>query len=70
MNQQHTKYYLEHNEDMRMQISIIGKMGRKIYRKTRKNHNLKITPEIEKFIKEHVRKYSTTTLWELYLKFI
>jgi hypothetical protein len=51
MNQQHTKYYIEHNEDMRMQISIIGKMGRKIYRKTRKNHNLKIKPEIEKFIK-------------------
>ena len=30
-----------------------------------KNHNLKITPEIEKFVKENVRKYSTTTLWEL-----
>ena len=25
---------------------------------------MKITPEIEKFIKEYVRKYPTTTLWE------
>lgn len=34
-------------------------------RKTRKNHNLKITPDIEKFVKEYVKRYSTTTLWEL-----
>jgi len=36
-----------------------------INRKTRKNHNLKITPEIEKFVKDYVKKYNTTTLWEL-----
>jgi transposase len=36
-----------------------------VNRKTRKNHNLKITPEIEKFVKENVKKQSTTTLWEL-----
>ena len=41
------------------------KQNGNINRKTRKNHNLKITPEIEMFIKEYVRKYSTTTLWEL-----
>lgn len=34
-----------------------------------KNRNLKITPEIEKYIKEYVKKYSTTTLWE-YAKLI
>jgi len=72
------KYYLEHNEDMRNTCEIfnckfqslarwveIYKRNGNINRKTRKNHNLKITPEIEKFVKEYVRKYSTTTLWEL-----
>ena len=33
-------------------------------RKTRKNRDIKITPEIEKFVKEYLRKYPTTTLWE------
>ena len=41
------------------------KKQRNIQRKTRKNHNLKITPEIEKFVKDYVKKYNTTTLWEL-----
>jgi len=72
------KYYLEHNEDMRNTCEIFNckfqslarwvekyKKNGNINRKTRKNHNLKITPEIEKFVKEYVRKYSTTTLWEL-----
>jgi len=72
------KYYLEHNEDMRNTCKIFNckfqslarwvekyKQNGNINRKTRKNHNLKITPEIEKFVKENVRKYSTTTLWEL-----
>ena len=72
------KYYLEHNEDMRDTCEIFNckfqslarwvekyKRNGNIHRKTRKNHNLKITPEIEKFVKEYVRKYSTTTLWEL-----
>ena len=36
-----------------------------VNRKTRKNRNLKITPEIETFVKNYVRKYNTTTLWEL-----
>ena len=53
------KYYLEHNEDMRDTCEIFKckfqslarwieryKQGN-INRKTRKNHNLKITPEIE-----------------------
>ena len=38
-------------------------------RNTRKNRNLKITPEIEKFVKDYVKKYPTTTLWE-YAKLI
>ena len=72
------KYYLHHNEDMRDTCEIFNckfqslsrwvekyKQTGNINRKTRKNHNLKITPEIEKFVKEYVRKYSTTTLWEL-----
>ena len=72
------KYYLDNNEDMRDTCEIFNckfqslarwieryKQQGNINRKTRKNHNLKITPEIEKFVKEHVRKYNTTTLWEL-----
>jgi len=72
------KYYLEHNEDMRDTCEIFKckfqslarwieryKQQGNINRKTRKNHNLKITPEIETFVKEYVRKYNTTTLWEL-----
>ena len=71
-------YYINHNEDLRDTCDIFKckyqslhrwikryKLQGDIRRKTRKNHNLKITPEIERFIKEHVRKYSTTTLWEL-----
>lgn len=72
------KYYLENKEDMRNTCKIFKckfqslarwiktyKNKGNINRKTRKNHNLKITPEIEKFVKEYVRKYNTTTLWEL-----
>ena len=33
-------------------------------RKPRQKYNLKITPEIEQFIKNYVKKYPTTTLWE------
>ena len=71
------KYYLEHNDDMRDTCDIFKckyqSLGRwidryktqgNIKRKTRKNHNLKITSEIEKFVKEQVRKDPTTTLWE------
>ena len=71
------KYYLDHNEDMRDTCNIFNckhqslarwvktyKQKGNLNRKTRKNHNLKITPEIEKFVKEYVRKYPTTTLWE------
>ena len=72
------KYYLENKEDMRNTCKIFKckfqslarwiktyKNKGNINRKTRKIHNLKITPEIEKFVKEYVRKYNTTTLWEL-----
>jgi len=72
------KYYLENKEDMRNTCKIFKckfqslsrwfktyKNKGNINSKTRKNHNLKITPEIEKFVKEYVRKYNTTTLWEL-----
>ena len=72
------KYYLENKEDMRNTCKIFKckfqslarwiktyKNKGNINRKTRKNHNLKIKPEIEKFVKEYVRKYNTTTLWEL-----
>jgi transposase len=72
------KYYLDHNEDMRDTCEIFKckhqslsrwiktyKQRGNVNRKTRKNHNLKITPEIEKFVKDYVRKYNTTTLWEL-----
>ena len=71
------KYYLDHQNDMRTTCKIFNckyqSLARwvktyetkgKLDRKTRINHNLKITPEIEKFIKEYVRKYPTTTLWE------
>ena len=71
------KYYLDHQNDMRTTCKIFNckyqSLARWVktyetkgilHRKTRKNHNLKITPEIEKFIKEYVRKYPTTTLWE------
>jgi len=72
------KYYLEHNDDDMRDTCDIFKckyqsLGRwidryktqgNIKRKTRKNHNLKITSEIEKFVKEQVRKDPTTTLWE------
>jgi putative transposase len=40
------------------------KYSKSVKRKTRKNRNLKITPEIEKFVKDYVKKYPTTTLWE------
>ena len=56
------KYYLENKEDMRNTCKIFKckfqslarwiktyKNKGNINRKTRKNHNLKITPEIEKF---------------------
>jgi transposase-like protein len=60
------KYYLDHNEDMRDTCDIFKCNFQSLSRwvKTYKQ-NLKITPEIEKFVKEYVRKYNTTTLWEL-----
>lgn len=70
------KYYIK-NKDLRKTCKIFNckyqSLARwvKIYnknktlkRKIRNSHNLKITPEIEKFVKEYVRKYPTTTLWE------
>lgn len=71
------QYYLKHNNDMRDTCKIFNckyqslarwvktyKKNKTLQRKTRKNHNLKITPEIVRFVKEYVRKYPTTTLWE------
>jgi transposase len=70
-------YYINHNEDLRDTCNIFKckyqslhrwikryKLQGNISRKTRKNHNLKITPEIERFIKEQVKRDPTTTLWE------
>jgi transposase len=70
------EYYIKH-KDLRKTCKIFNckyqslarwvnkyKMTKTLKRKIRKNHNFKITPEIEKFIKEYVRKYPTTTLWE------
>ena len=75
------RYYLKH-QDLRETCKIFHckyqslarwvktyKHSKSVKRKTRKNHNLKITPEIEKYIKEYVKKYPTTTLWE-YIKLI
>ncbi len=75
------RYYLKH-QDLRQTCKIFHckyqslarwvktyKQTKSVKRKTRKNRNLKITPEIEKYIKEYVKKYPTTTLWE-YAKLI
>ena len=61
------KYYLENNDDMRKTCKIFKckyqslarwiktyKKQRNIQRKTRKNHNLKITPEISFFHRNKV----------------
>ena len=72
------KHYLEGKYDMRKTCKLFkckyqslsrwvkqyNKDGN-VNRKTRKNRNLKITPKIETFVKNYVRKYNTTTLWEL-----
>jgi transposase len=72
------KHYLEGKDDMRDTCKLFkckyqslsrwvkqyNKYGN-VNRKTRKNRNLKITPKIETFVKNYVRKYNTTTLWEL-----
>jgi len=70
------RYYLNH-QDLRETCKIFNckyqslsrwvktyKHSKSVKRKTRKNRNLKITPKIEKFIKDYVKKYPTTTLWE------
>jgi transposase len=72
------KYYLSKNQDMRDVCKIFNcsykSLSRwvnqyqekgNVKRKTRKNKNTKITPEIEKFVKQQINKYSTMTLWEL-----
>ena len=71
------KYYLKHNQDMRNTCKIFDckyqslarwvktyKKQGNIKRKTRKNKDIKVTLKIVKFIKEYVKKYPTTTLWE------
>jgi len=72
------KHYLEGKDDMRDTCKLFKckyqslsrwvnqyKKDGNVNRKTRKNRNLKITPKIETFVKKYVRKYNTTTLWEL-----
>ena len=72
------KHYLEGKNDMRNTCKLFKckyqslsrwvkqyNQNGNVNRKTRKNHNIKITPKIEKFVREYVRKYNTTTLWEL-----
>lgn len=72
------KYYLSKNEDTRDVCKIFKcsykslsrwinqyQEKRNVKRKTRKNNNIKIIPEIEKFVKQQIRKYPTMTLWEL-----
>lgn len=71
------KYYLNHDQDMRNTCKIFDckyqslarwvktyKKQGNVKRKTRKNKDIKVTPKIVKFIKEYVKKYPTTTLWE------
>lgn len=71
------KYYLKHVQDMRSTCKIFNckyqslarwvktyKKQGNVKRKTRKNKDIKVTPIIVKFIKEYVKKYPTTTLWE------
>ena len=72
------KYYLTHNKTMRYVCNKIfnckyqslskwkikyNKDGN-IDRKKRNNKPLKITPEITTFIKQYVKLYPTTTLWD------
>jgi len=72
------KYYLSHNKTMRNVCNKIfnckiqslsrwkiqyNKDGN-IKRKNRENKNTKITPEIISFVKDYVKLYPTTTLWE------
>jgi len=72
------KHYLEGKDDMRDTCKLfkckyqsLSRWVKKynengnVYRKTRKNHNLKITLEIERFVMDYVRKYNTITLCEL-----
>ena len=72
------KYYLKNNKNMRETCEIFEckfqslarwvdryEKQKDIKRKTRKSKKLKITPEIEQFVKTHIKKHSTATLWEL-----
>ena len=72
------KYYLTHNKTMRdvcnkifnCKYQSLSKWKIKyikdgnIDRKKRYNKPLKITPEIATFVKQYVKLYPTTTLWE------
>jgi transposase len=71
-------YYLSHDKNLRDTCEIFNckfqslarwieryeKQG-SVKRKDRDTKNLKITNEIEIFVKDHVKKYPTTILWEL-----
>lgn len=71
------KYYLDHNEDMRDTCKIFRckfqSLGRWINqynkfgtlkRKTRKHTTIKVSPEMEVFVKQYVKKHPTSTLWD------
>jgi transposase len=72
------KYYLKNNKNMRETCEIFDckfqslarwinryEEQENIKRKIRRNKKLKITPEIEEYVKTCIKKNSTITLWEI-----
>jgi transposase len=72
------KYYLKGNKTLKHTCKIfdckhkslsrwikIYKIHGNVKRKKRTNKNLKITDNINKFVKDYTKKYPTTTLWDL-----
>jgi len=72
------KYYLKGNKTLKHTCKIfdckhkslsrwikIYKNHGNVKRKKRTNKNLKITDNINKFVKDYTKKYPTTTLWDL-----
>jgi transposase len=72
------KYYLKGNKTLKHTCKIfdckhkslsrwikIYNMQGNVKRKKRTNKNLKITDNINKFVKDYTKKYPTTTLWDL-----
>lgn len=72
------KYYLNNNENIRNTCKIFGchhqslarwvseyRGEKTVERKTRKNHNLKVSPEIEDFVLKEVENHPAVSMWEL-----